>query len=251
MTQDNQPQNIYDDAAFFDGYTQLPRFNAGFGSAMEHGPFLEMLGDVTGKRLLDLGCGGGQLAYRLATNGASQVTAIDASERMLEVARTRWAHPNVTYKRVPMEDATYQDGALDVIVSSLAFHYVADFGELVRRMARWLTPGGLLVFSTEHPIYAARSTDEGWATAADGSPGGWAIDDYAVEGLRERTWFVSGVKRYHRMLSTILNTLIDAGFVIERTWESHPDEAWLREHPDHVEEIRRPMFLLVRAQKAG
>ena len=70
-----------------------------------------------------------------------------------------------------------------------------------------------------------------------------------MEGLRERTWFIGGVHRYHRMLSTILNTLLEAGFAIERVEESHPDEAWLREHPDHAEELRRPMFLLVKARK--
>lgn len=248
MTGD-EPQNIYDDPRFFEGYTQLPRFNAGFGSAMEHGPFLEMAGDVTGKQVLDLGCGGGQLAYRLAQDGAKHVTAIDPSERMLEVARTRWAHPNVTYNRVAMEEAAFADSSFDVVVSSLAFHYVADFETLVRLIARWLTPGGRLVFSTEHPIYAARSTDDGWTKSnVDGRPA-WAIDDYAVEQVRERTWFVSGVRRYHRMLSTILNTLIDAGFVIERTWESHPDDAWLKKHPEHAEELQRPMFLLVKARR--
>src|SRR5690606_6008607 len=121
VTDETRPQNIYDDPVFFDGYTQLLRFNAGFGSAMEHGPFLELLGDVAGERVLDLGCGGGQRAYRLAQDGAAHVTAIDASERMLAVARSRWAHANVTYERVAMEDAAYPDAAFDVIVSSLAF----------------------------------------------------------------------------------------------------------------------------------
>src|SRR5690606_30618930 len=98
-------------------------------------------------------------------------------------------------------------------------------------------------------IYAARSTDEGWVTDGDGTSRGWAIDDYAVEGQRERTWFVSGVRRYHRMVSTILNVLVDAGFGFERMWESYPDEAWLGEHPEHAEELRRPMFLLVKARR--
>jgi SAM-dependent methyltransferase len=150
-----------------------------------------------------------------------------------------------------MEEASYPDAAFDLVVSSLAFHYVADYDGLVARIARWLRPGGRLVFSTEHPIYAARSTDAGWVSDTDGTSLGWAIDDYAEEGLRERVWFVAGVQRYHRMLSTILNGLIEAGFSIDRVAESWPDEAWLRERPEDEEERRRPMFLLVAAGKTG
>jgi hypothetical protein len=104
--------------------------------------------------------------------------------------------------------------------------------------------GGRLVFSTEHPIYAARSTYDGWVDGA-----GWAIDDYAVEGPREREWFVGGVRRHHRMLSTLLNGLIAAGFVVERVEESWPTEDWVRDHPEHAEELRRPMFILVQAER--
>lgn len=247
MTED-EPQNIYDDPAFLEGYSRLARFNAPFGSAMEHGPFLEMLGDVSGLEVLDLGCGAGQLAYHLAQDGAARVIATDVSERMLDVARNEWAHERVTYQSAAMEDADFPAEAFDLVVSSLAFHYVKDFALLVQRLATWLRPGGLLVFSTEHPIYAARATDEGWLED-DGVQRGWVIDDYAVEGPRERTWFVGGVRRYHRTMATILNTLIEAGFKIDRVWESHPSPEWLQRHPDHAEELRRPMFLLVRARK--
>jgi hypothetical protein len=71
-----------------------------------------------------------------------------------------------------------------------------------------------------------------------------------VEGQRERRWFVDGVRRYHRTLATILNTLIDAGLTVERIWESHPSAAWLRDHPQDTEESKRPMFLVVKSRKA-
>jgi SAM-dependent methyltransferase len=246
MSDNPQPQNIYDDETFFSGYTQLDRFNHPFGHAMEHGAFIEMIGDVAELRVLDLGCGGGQLASYVAGKGAASVTAIDASERMLRVARERWPHPRVDFQRIAIEDAVFGDGAFDLVVSSLAFHYVADYEALIASIARWLIPGGRLVFSIEHPIYAARSTDEGWVGDA-----GWAIDEYAVEGQRNREWFMTGVRRYHRMLSTLLNGLSDAGLRIDRVEESWPTEAWLQTHPEHVEELRRPMFLLVQARKPG
>src|SRR5512133_1076108 len=90
--QDDRPQNVYDDPQFFAGYTQLDRFRFGWGRGMEHLTFVTLLGDVSGRRVLDLGCGGGQLAYYLAEAGAASVAGIDVSEQMLEVARASWSH---------------------------------------------------------------------------------------------------------------------------------------------------------------
>src|SRR5947207_538870 len=78
-----EPQNIYDDPKFFAGYSTLERFGAGWNRAMEHAELLGLLPDVGGRRVLDLGCGGGQLAHHLATRGAAEVTGVDVSERML------------------------------------------------------------------------------------------------------------------------------------------------------------------------
>ncbi len=217
---------------------------------MEHSSFTELLGEVSGMRALDLGCGAGQLAYYLADSGAAEVIGIDASDRMLDVARARWAHPRVSYRRESIEDADFSPGAFDLVVSSLALHYVRDYAGLVGHIARWLTPGGLLVFSMEHPIYTARSSAEGWVVSPEGTRTAWALDHYPEEGPREHRWFVDGVRRYHRTISTLLNGLIDAGLAIERVVESAPSDEWLRDRPQDVDERRRPMFLLVRARRA-
>jgi 2-polyprenyl-3-methyl-5-hydroxy-6-metoxy-1,4-benzoquinol methylase len=217
---------------------------------MEHSDFVDLLGDVSGRRVLDLGCGAGQLALYLAEAGAAEVMGIDASQRMLDVARTRRAHPRISYRQTSMEDADFSAGAFDLVVSSLALHYVHDYAGLVGRIARWLAPGGLLVFSTEHPIYTARGSADGWVIGTEGTPIVWAIDHYAEEGLREHRWFVPGVRRYHRTIATLLNGLIDAGLVIERVMEPAPSDTWLRDRPQDADERRRPMFLLVRARKS-
>jgi 2-polyprenyl-3-methyl-5-hydroxy-6-metoxy-1,4-benzoquinol methylase len=250
VEQGDRPQNVYDDPRFFAGYSQMDRFTSGWGGAMEHGGFVGLLGDVAGRRVLDLGCGGGQLAFYLAEAGAAEVVGIDESERMLEVARAQWAHAGVSYRRESMEDADFPAGAFDLVVSSLALHYVRDYAGLVGRVARWLVPGGRLVFSTEHPIYTARASADGWVVGPDGTRTAWALDRYGDEGVREHHWFVPGVRRYHRTISTLLNGLVEAGLAIERVVEPTPGDAWLRERPQDADERRRPMFLLVRARKA-
>lgn len=249
MTTGRTPQNIYDDAQFFAGYAELERFGAEWTGAMEHRDFLGLLPDVSGLRVLDLGCGAGQLALHVAEAGAAEVIGVDISERMLGEAEADRGHPRVTYRREALEAAAFPPERFELVVSSLAFHYVEDYPELVRRIASWLTPGGILVFSTEHPIYTARDPSDGWVHDGDGAGTHWALDDYAEEGPREYRWFVDGVQKYHRTMATLVNGLIDAGLVVERLVEPIPSEDALRRHPDWVQERRRPTFLLIRARK--
>jgi SAM-dependent methyltransferase len=200
------------------------------------------------------------------------VVGVDVSERMLALARSERAHPRVTYLRQSMEETDFPPQRFELVVSSLAFHYVRDYRGLVGRIGRWLAPGGVLVFSTEHPIYTARAPDseldseldsesdsgkvdggkveDGWVVDGDGRRLAWALDRYSEEGPRERRWFVPGVVRYHRPLATLLNGLLDASLTLERMVEPVPAPDWVRERPDAADEWRRPMFLLIRASKA-
>jgi len=244
------PQNIYDDPAFLAGYSTLERFGAGWTRAVEHGDLLGLLPDLRGCRALDLGCGAGQLAHHLATHGADEVVATDVSERMLALAREQWAHPRVRYERLAMEDAAFPAERFDLVVSSLAIHYVEDYSGLMARIARWLVPGGVLVYSTEHPIYTGRMAGgDGWAVDAAGRRIGWGLDRYAAEGVREEAWFVPGVRKAHRTLATLVNGLLEAGLALERLLEPMPGAEWLRAHPQAADELRRPVFLLIRARK--
>ena len=162
-----EPQNIYDDPRFFAGYSTLERFGAGWERAAERADLLALLPDVRGRRVLDLGCGAGQLARHLAEAGAAEVIGIDVSERMLALARTEWAHPRVTYRRQAIEDVAFPPARFDLVVSSLVLHYVDDYAGLVSRIAQWLAPGGVLVYSTEHPIFTARLPGDGWVLVGD------------------------------------------------------------------------------------
>jgi 2-polyprenyl-3-methyl-5-hydroxy-6-metoxy-1,4-benzoquinol methylase len=244
-----EPQNIYDDLAFFAGYSTLERFGAGWQRAMEHADLLALLPEVGGRRVLDLGCGAGQLAHYLATTGAAEVVGVDVSERMLALARAEWAHPRVTYRREAVEKVMFPPARFDLVVSSLVLHYVDDYSGLVSRMAEWLTPGGVLIYSTEHPIFTARLPDDGWVLDDAGRRTRWGLDRYADEGAREEAWFVPGVRKVHRTLATLVNGLVDAGLVIDRVVEPIPGEQWLQDHPLAHDERRRPIFLLVRAHK--
>jgi SAM-dependent methyltransferase len=242
------PQNIYDDPSFFAGYSRLERFGEGWERAAELADLLALLPDVKDRRVLDLGCGAGQLSQHLAARGAAEVIGVDISERMLELARTRWAHPRVRYERMAIEEAAFTPARFDLVVSALALHYVDDYRGLLARIAGWLTPGGVVVYSTEHPIFTARLPYDGWVREGAARTR-WALNDYASEGSRAETWFVPGVRKVHRTIATMVNGLVEAGLSIERVVEPIPSAGWLERHPSMLDERRRPMFLLVRARK--
>jgi SAM-dependent methyltransferase len=153
----------------------------------------------------------------------------------------------VTYQRAALEHVAFPPARFDLAVSSLALHYVEDYRGMVARIAGWLAPGGVLVYSTEHPLYTARLPGEGWVRDQTGTR--WAVDRYADEGPRDESWFVPGVRKVHRTLATLINGLVETGLIVERVLEPVPDARWLAAHPQSQDERRRPVFLLVRARK--
>jgi len=248
MTQ-NVPdiQNIYDDPEFFAGYKHLRDTRSGLNEALEQPALRALLPDLAGLAVLELGCGMGQFARYCAEQGARRVVGVEVSERMLEIAQRQYSHERVAYIHAAMETVDLPHASFDLSVSSLALHYVEDYAAVVRRVHGWLRRGGSFVFSVEHPICTAQIADMEWVRDEDGQKLHWPVDNYAADGRREQHWFVDGVIKYHRRLSTLLNGLTDAGFTIDRIEEPEATPEALRERPALQDESRRPPFLLVRA----
>jgi SAM-dependent methyltransferase len=206
-----------------------------------------MLPDLKGRRIVDLGCGFGWYARWARAQGASQVLGLDLSENMLSRARAETADLAVQYVKADLESLELPERAFELAYSSLAFHYIEDFGRLVRTVFHALVPGAHLVFTIEHPIYMA-PIRPGWRMRGDGRKT-WPIDSYAIEGARITDWLAKGVVKHHRTLGTTLNTLIGAGFTIRHVQEWHPTPEQVVAQPALAEELERPMLLLVAAQR--
>ncbi|MCT7663513.1 class I SAM-dependent methyltransferase [Shinella kummerowiae] len=235
-------QNIYDQPAFFEGYSNLPRSVHGLAGAAEWESVRALLPDLAGKRIVDLGCGFGWFSRHAAAQGAASVLGLDLSENMIARARAETVSPAVRYAIADLDQLDLPEGGFDFAYSSLAFHYVADFDRLVRSIHAALLPGSSFVFTIEHPIYMAPSKPE-WAEVGGATV--WPVDGYLVEGSRTTDWLAKGVVKYHRTLGTTLNALIGAGFVIRHVEEWRPSAAQLSDHPEWQVELNRPMFLLI------
>ena len=121
-------QNVYDDGSFFSGYQQMRDAESGINAAVEQPGLRALLPDPAGRAVLDLGCGDGTLARDLLARGAAQVLGADPSARMLALARARSTDPRVRYVQAFAEDLSLRPTSVDLVVSSLALHYVADLG---------------------------------------------------------------------------------------------------------------------------
>lgn len=242
-------QNIFDNETFFENYQKLREREVNANNLFEIPERFKLLPDLKGLRILDLGCGSGEHCKEYIEKGAKSVTGLDISEKMLEVARKENSDPDITYLNMPMEDLDKLEGEFDLAISSLALHYIEDFKGVLKNLGRLLVPGGIFVFSQEHPIVTCHSGGDRWARDENGRKLYCKVADYGVEGERNTTWFVDNVKIYHRMFSTIVNDLSEAGFVIERAVEPLPSEELLGKYPEYYDLFHKPDFLMIRAVK--
>ncbi|MGC4805887.1 class I SAM-dependent methyltransferase [Micromonospora sp. DT233] len=210
----------------------------------EHGPFLgdvdfvwcpeglreadaRLLGDVTGRRVLEVGAGAAAAARWLATQGARPV-ALDLSAGMLRHAATAAGRTGV---RVPLVQADalalpFADAAFDTACTAFgAIPFVADSAAVMREVCRVLRPGGRWVFSVTHPMR--------WIFLDDPGQGGLT----AVHSYFDRSPYVeqdaTGRATYveqHRTLGDRIRELVEAGFrlvdLVEPEWPQGHEGVW-------------------------
>ena len=144
--------------------------------------------------MLDLGCGFGWHCQYAVDRGARSVVGIDISEKMLAVAEEK-TFQKINYLCMPIEDAVFPEASLDIVTSSLVFHYIELLSEIIRKIYGWLTGGGEIIFSVEHPVFTA-SGEQDWYRDAGGQ----------ICIFRSITIFLRGNVRLSFSVKELLNT---------------------------------------------
>lgn len=183
---------------------------------------LRLLGDVKGKSILEIGCGGGQNSIVLAKWCAKPV-GVDISEEQIKYAKklARRHHARVQFYVRNMEDLNmFPNEGFDIALSSHAVGYSENCGQTFREAFRVLRKGGSFVFCVGHPLNRGRVIWYGKRKL-------WGIGNYFDR--RKRTWiwkFDDGTSAkffgYHRTFQDYFNSIVSAGFVVEKILEPEP-----------------------------
>ncbi len=242
-------QNLYDNETFFNQYRELRENPASYNVLLEQPALHRMLPPLAGKQVLDLGCGFGDGCVGYLALGAAHVTGIDLSQNMIETAQKNNPRAKITYICMDMTKIEDLQETFDVIISSLAIHYIRDFQGLADSVFRCLKPGGKFVFSQEHPLTTACSSYGNWQRDETGKCIYYKLDGYCRPGKRTVTWMDCTVQKYHRTFSQIISQLLCAGFQVEAMQEPVPTQENIRQVPRMYREYDKPSFLLLRAGK--
>jgi ubiquinone/menaquinone biosynthesis C-methylase UbiE len=186
---------------------------------------LRLIGDVSGKRVLDLGCGDGQAAVAFASKGATTI-AVDASVRMLDRARTlaENAAVRVEWHQGDVADLAFlRAESIDIVFSAYSLGEVGDLHRVFRQVHRVLKNRGAFVFSYEHPIglCVGREPPESPSTPISRVVRMSYFTDEPVTLEREG----QPIRVYVRPASAVFHALSRGGFRVEVLAEPRPSGA--------------------------
>jgi ubiquinone/menaquinone biosynthesis C-methylase UbiE len=208
-----------------------------------------LLGEVAGKKVLDVGCGEGGYTRILASKGA-QVTGIDGSTRLIDIAKRRAEEENhtITYEvRNANSLSGIEDESFDIVLAAMSLMDVEDYNGAVTEIYRVLRKGGELLMSITHPCFTGRGSR--WWRNADGEMDHYAIDNY----MKKEAWeefvtdrFGKPVLFRHMPLEDFISPLLGCGFRLELFKEpaSTPEQIAQSERLKRLNRI--PMFLFMK-----
>ena len=237
-------------APLFYGGTALPKY----GPLAQTEDELRLIPDLDGKKVLELGCGSGHtLSYLWENRNASELWGIDFSEEQIRFTQELLEGKNIPAKLLLSsmdENLGIPEDYFDLVVSIYSLGWTPNLLKTLKLVHSYLKPGGVFIFSWEHPVYQSLSYEA-------------SIEKYVLENSYFEEGFVlhpswRGVEIVinHRKLSTYLNAIVQSGLVIGRVIESEPNIASAREQdfdPEKWYSIRRaqliPTTFIVKAYK--
>jgi ubiquinone/menaquinone biosynthesis C-methylase UbiE len=225
-------------------------------------PLLQLAGDVSGLRVLDLACGNGYLSRRFARQGAS-VTAVDANAPLIERIRAREEQQQlgITYHLVDAANLELlEDRTFDLVICNMALMDIEHADTAIQEVARVLKPSGRFVASLSHPCFDKVDTS-GWSIEyIYPTTTIWRkISKYREIAVTDVPWLnvddVDGqtvyTHAYHRPLSWYFRTLRSAGLVVAALEEPEPTEELLAESKQGPWIAEIPLHCVIEAWKVG
>ena len=237
-------------APLFYGGTALPIYGPLAGTEDE----LNLIPDLSSKRALELGCGSGHsLAYLWENRNARQLWGLDFSKEQIcftQELLDQKCIPARLFLSSMDENPGIPEDSFDLVLSIYSLGWTPDLSRTLALVYSYLKPGGIFIFSWEHPVYRSLRYETSISKYVFG-------DTYFDESpVLDPSWKGVEIVINHRMLSTYLNASVASGLVIERVIESEPNTALAREQdfaPEKWYSIPRaqllPTTFIVKARK--
>lgn len=235
-------------AQHFYGATALPIY----GPLAPTENDLQLLDQIRGAHILEIGCGSGHSLLYLGEHDAAELWGLDLSETQIDYASALLQEKGYTAHLFssPMEENPgIPNNYFDMVLSIYAIGWTYNLAHTLSLITSYLKPGGSFIFSWEHPVYGCLKSQDGQMILKR---------SYSDERPLTRSSWVdnASVIQYPRKLSTYLNGLIEAGLIVERVIEGDMNPSLAREE-DHLPErwysLARaqmmPTTLIVKARK--
>ena len=200
------------------------------------------------RRVLDLGCGEGQIARLAEADGAERVVGVDTSAAQIAEARRRGG--GVAYARASATRLPLADGSFDAVVTCLVLEHIEDLDGALDEVARVLRRGGRFVIFVNHPLF--QTPGSGWVDdrVIDPPEQYWRVGPYLPESVTVEE-VDSGVRLpfFHRPLSRYVNALAARGLYLQRMVEPAPPPGFLARATEYADAATIPRLLLLRAER--
>lgn len=217
----------------------LPYYGA-FASEENH----QLFGEVSGKKVLEIGCGAGHSLQYLGERKASELWGVDISKKQIEKAKKHLAAHGISAKltcSAMEEECGIPVDYFDFVYSIYAIGWTTDLYATFCRIASYLKKDGIFIFSWSHPIHKCVAVDK---------------DMYVFKkSYFDESWYSLSLGKSilmlsDRKLSTYINALSKAGFVIEQMIEESDDEIIQKANSDFARKAKMiPVTFVIKARK--
>ncbi len=202
-----------------------------------------------GDRVCEVGCGEGQVARVVSRAGAASVVGVDPSLNQVAAGVARAGGP--VYVRADAEHLPLGDGSVDAVVVCLVYEHLDAIDAAVAEVVRVLVPGGRFLLMLNHPLL--QTPGSGWVDdhLVDPPEQYWQVGDYLEPAVVvEEVAKGVHIRFVHRPLGVYLNTLADAGLVLERVDEPSPPPGFLAAAPGYESARHIPRLLALSLRRS-
>jgi SAM-dependent methyltransferase len=198
-------------------------------------------------RVLDVGCGEGQVGRRAAgLSGVELVVGADPTWAQVKAAAERGG--GVTVTRAVAAGLPFDNDSFDAVVACLVFEHIDELDEAIAEVSRVLAVGGRFLLLLNHPLLQAPGS--GWIDDTILDEQYWRIgpylpDDSRLEEVEKDVW----IRFIHRPLSRYINALAEVGLYLTRMEEPAPPPGFLDRAREYGEAATIPRLLVLRTEK--